>query len=391
MSKEKGSGCNERPSPLQGLSVVELGTSVAGPYAGWVLAALGARVVKVERFGKGDDIRYWGPPFWRNTSTMFHTYNRGKKSLEVDLKDAEQVSALRDWIVSDADVVLQNLRPGVVKRAGLDATTLCAINPELIYCNVRAYGDAGPLRDEPGYDPLMQAFSGLMSVTGDPRQRPVRVGTSIIDKGTGLWCVIGILTMLEQRHRTGRGGLVDTSLLETALAWMGFHVTDLEATGDVPIAEGSGVRGIAPYQAYSCSDGELVVAAANDRLFEALATVLGHPDWALDPRFSTNPERYRNLEALNAMIEPMFLGKQRSFWQEQLIKAGIPCAPLQTLDEVLKHPQVEALGLIEKNDDNEIPMVGIPLSFNNRRPPPASVAPKLGSYNDSFKKLSKGR
>lgn len=389
MSREEPPVFNEQPSLLEDLNVVEIGTSVAGPYAGWVLAALGASVTKVERFGKGDDIRFWGPPFWRDTSTMFHTYNRGKNSLEVDLRNAEQTSNLRDWIVNEADVVLQNLRPGVVKRAGLDETQLCARNPQLIYCNVRAYGDAGPMRDQPGYDPLMQAFAGLMSVTGEPGQRPVRVGTSIIDKGTGLWCVIGILTMLERRHRTGQGGVVDASLLETALAWMGFHVTDLEATGTVPVAEGSGVRGIAPYQAYSCSDADLVVAAANDRLFQELASVLGHPDWVLDPRFGTNPARYRNLKALNAMIEPIFLSKQRSFWQEKLVSVGIPCAPLQTLDEVIKHPQVKALGLIESNGKSGLSMVGLPLSFNNRRPPPASEAPKLGSYNEVFKKYRK--
>lgn len=390
MSEASTLRSEDRPSPLKGLNVVEIGTSVAGPYAGWVLAALGATVIKVERLEKGDDIRHWGPPFWHDTSTMFHTYNRGKQSLEVDLKNAEKVSELRDWIISDADIVLQNLRPGVVKRAGLDGAELCAQNSRLIYCNVRAYGDAGPLRDQPGYDPLMQAFAGLMSVTGESGQRPVRIGTSIIDKGTGLWCVIGILTMLEQRHRTGRGGLVDASLLETAVAWMGFHITDLEATGNVPIAQGSGVRGIAPYQAYSCSDGYLVVAAANDRLFDALANVLGHPDWPRDPRFSTNPERYQNLEALNALIEPIFSTKKKAFWQEQLVSAGIPCAPLQTLDEVVGHPQVEALGLVERNGENEIPMVGVPLSFNNRRPPPASAAPELGNYNDVFSKLIKG-
>jgi crotonobetainyl-CoA:carnitine CoA-transferase CaiB-like acyl-CoA transferase len=234
----------------------------------------------------------------------------------------------------------------------------------------------------------MQAFAGLMSVTGEGEERPVRVGTSIIDKGTGLWCVIGILTMLEQRHRTGQGGVVDTALLETALAWMGFHVTDLQATGKIPVAQGSGVRGIAPYQAYRCSDGYLMVAAANDRLFAALVRALGHADWSNDSRFATNPDRYRNLDALNAIMDPIFLAEPRSLWQERLSAAGVPCAPLQTLDEVVDHPQVEALGLIEKFDDDDIPMVGVPLRFNDHRPPPAAGAPELGDYNAAFKRLS---
>lgn len=378
---------NNRPQPLEGTNIVEIGTSVAGPYAGWILAALGATVTKIERLGRGDDIRQWGPPFWRETSTMFHTYNRGKKSLELDLKNPGSTDKLRKWIISEADVVLQNLKPGVVERASLDAKKLCAENPRLIYCNVRAYGDEGPLKDQPGYDPLMQAFSGLMSVTGENDEKPVRIGTSIIDKGTGLWCVIGILTMLERRHRTGRGGVVDTSLLETALGWMSFHVTDLYATGETPSAEGSGVRGIAPYQAYRCIDGYLVVAAANDRLFEALVGVLGHPDWALDPRFITNPDRYTNLEALNALMEPIFSAKEIEFWQEKLSKASVPCAPVQTLDQVVNHEQVVALGIVEKSDTDGIPMVGLPLNFDNHRPPPASNAPKLGSHNNIFESL----
>ena len=197
--------------------------------------------------------------------------------------------------------------------------------------------------------------------------------------------MIGILTMLEQRHRTGQGGVVDTALLETALAWMGFHVTDLQATGKIPVAQGSGVRGIAPYQAYRCSDGYLMVAAANDRLFAALASALGHPDWPNDLRFATNPDRYRNLDALNANMGPVFLAESRSLWQERLSAVGVPCAPLQTLDEVVNDPQVKALGLIEKFDDDDIPMVGVPLRFNERRPPPGAGAPELGDYNAAFK------
>ena len=388
MSSREKSRTQDASLPLSGIQVLEIGTSVAAPYAGWVLAALGASVTKVERPRRGDDIRYWGPPFWRGTSTMFHTFNRGKHSLELDLKNAGEVQQLRGWIARKVDVVLQNLRPGVVEKAGLDAAQLCQLNPRLVYCNVRAYGATGPLRDQPGYDPLMQAFAGLMSVTGEVGQRPVRVGTSIIDKGTGLWCVIGILTLLEQRHRTGQGGVVDTALFETALAWMGFHVTDLQATGKVPAAEGSGVRGIAPNQAYRCSDGYLVIAAANDRLFAALAGALGHSEWPGDPRFATNPDRYLNLDVLNAIMEPVFLAEPRSLWQQRLSAAGVPCAPLQTLDEVIAHPQVEALGLIEKYDDDDIPMVGVPLRFNDRHPPPAPGAPELGDYNAVFKRSS---
>ncbi len=370
--------------PLQGIRVVELGTSVAAPYGTWILASLGAEVVKVERPGKGDDARYWGPPFWEETSTMFHTYNREKRSLEVDLKDPEQVKKLRRFIADGVDVVVQNLRAGVADSVGLGDEQLTAELPRLIYCNIRAFGATGPMREQPGYDPLMQAFSGLMSVSGEQGRKPVRVGTSIVDKGAGMWCVIGVLSMLNVRQQTGRGGIVDTSLLETALAWMGFHVADFRATGEVPKPQGSGVRGIAPYQAYECADGYLVVGAANDRLFRKLAEALGHPEWPEDERFATNPDRFGNLVQLNELIEPLFRNANREHWQTMFNELGIPCAPLQQLDEVLAHEQVEALGIIQRADEGAMPLMGPPISFDGHRPPARQRAPALGEYNDTY-------
>ena len=370
--------------PLQGIRVVELGTSVAAPYGTWILASLGAEVVKVERPGKGDDARYWGPPFWEETSTMFHTYNREKRSLEVDLKDPEQVKKLRRFIANGVDVVVQNLRAGVADSVGLGAEQLTTELPGLIYCNIRAFGAAGPMREQPGYDPLMQAFSGLMSVSGEAGRKPVRVGTSIVDKGAGMWCAIGVLSMLNARQQTGRGGVVDTSLLETALAWMGFHVADFRATGKAPKPQGSGVRGIAPYQAYECADGYLVVGAANDRLFRKLAEALGHPEWPEDERFVTNPDRFGNLVQLNELLEPLFRNADREHWQTMFNELGIPCAPLQQLDEVLAHEQVEALGIIQCADEGAMPLMGPPVSFDGHRPPARHRAPALGEYNDTY-------
>ena len=370
--------------PLAGIRVLELGTSVAGPYSTWILAALGAEVIKVERPEKGDDTRYWGPPFWEDSSTMFHTYNREKRSLEVDLKNPSQVERLRKFITNGIDVVLQNLRAGVVDKIGLGADCLIKECPSLIYCNIHAFGAVGPMRDQPGYDPLMQAFSGLMSVNGEEGRPPARVGTSIVDKGTGMWSVIGILSMLEQRRRTGRGGIVDTSLLEAALAWMGFLVADYSATGENPMPQGSGVRGIAPYQAYACTDGYLLVAAANDRLFARLAQVLGHPEGTTDERFSSNPSRFRNLSSLNETLGPLFASDTREAWQSLLINEGIPCAPLQQLGEVLAHPQVAALEILQKASPDSMSLVGLPLAFNGERPPPRRDAPTLGEFGAEY-------
>lgn len=372
--------------PLTGIRVLELGSSVAAPYGAWIMGALGAEVIKVERPGPGDDARHWGPPFAHGTSTLFHTYNREKRSLVVDLKDAAEVEKLQTFIVENIDAVIQNLRPGVADRLGLGADKLLALSPRLVYCNIWAFGASGPMQSRPGYDPLMQAFGGIMSVNGAKGSTPARVGTSIVDKGTGMWCAIGILSMLQKRQHSGRGGIVDTSLLETARAWMSFHVTDFFATGVAPEAHGSGIRGIAPYQAYRCSDGYLVVAAANDRLFSKLAETLGHPEWLKDERFENNPARSRNLSALNAQLDPEFARATRAEWEMRLGKAGIPCAPMQTLDEVVVHPQVQSLGIVQTSEPHEIPMVGPPVKFDGERPPLRREAPELGEYNETFSK-----
>ena len=255
--------------PLSGIVVVELGHSVAAPAAGQILGDLGAEVVKIEKPG-GDDARKWGPPFLDGQAATFQAFNRNKRSVVCELRDPPQRARLVDFIVRKADVVLQNLRPGQVDELGLDAAALCGKKPSLVYCNVGAFGARGPLKDKPGYDPLMQAFGGIMSVTGEEGRPPVRVGPSIVDQGTALWGVVGILSALYRRRDTGKGGVVDVSLFETAAAWMGIHAAQYLGSGEIPLRHGSGQGGIAPYKAYLTKDGYLVVAAGNDALFEKL-------------------------------------------------------------------------------------------------------------------------
>jgi crotonobetainyl-CoA:carnitine CoA-transferase CaiB-like acyl-CoA transferase len=225
--------------PLSGLFVVEIGTSIAAPFGAFVLAELGAEVLKIERPGSGDDARSWGPPFFDGASPMFRAINRDKQSAVVDLKDARECNALRELIVARADVVLQNLRPGVVEGCGLDARTLRQRKPSLIYCSLSAYGASGPLRDKPGYDPLMQACGGIMSITGDAGRDPVRVGPSIVDQGCGMWAAIGILAALHRRQLTGEGCEIDGSLYETAVSWCGMHIATYNVTGTLPQPMGS--------------------------------------------------------------------------------------------------------------------------------------------------------
>ena len=376
----------EAHQPLAGVRVVELGSSVAAPYAAWLLAALGADVLKVERPGAGDDARQWGHLFPDGRSSFYEALNRDKRGITVDLKEETERVWLRRLCVCDADVVVQNLRPGTVERYGLGAAELTRENPRLVYCNLGAFGDRGPLRDQPGYDPLMQACGGIMSVTGEEGRPPVRVGTSIIDMGTGMWCAIGILAALKRRADTGKGCVVDASLYETALAWMTAHATVVQASGRSPGRQGSGVRGLAPYQAYACSDGYLVVAAPNERLFSRLAGVLGHPEWPADPRFDTNQERYRNLAALNRLIEPLFAGKPRAHWQERLEAAGVPSAPVRAAAEVLEHEQTLALDMLQSLPGDSLRLMGMPLRFDGERPPLRSTAPSLGQHDAEVKK-----
>lgn len=371
--------------PLTGIRAVELGTSVAAPYAGWILATLGADVIKVERPDGGDDARQWGRILADGSSSYFNAFNRDKRGITVDIKDAADREWLRRYCIDEADVVIQNMRPGRAAANGLGAEELTAANPRLVYCNMGAFGRTGPMKDRPGYDPLMQASGGIMSVTGEEGRPPIRVGTSIVDIGTGMWSVIGVLSALNRRHLTGQGCVVDTSLYETSLAWMGHHASTVQVSGENPDRQGSGARGMAPYQAYECSDGWLVVAAPNDRLFGRLSQVLGHPEWPDDPRFASNQDRYANLAALNERIAPILATRTRDAWRDALEAAGIPSAPVRTTLEMMDDPQTRALGILQRLDPDRPELMGAPVSFDGERPPMQRYAPTLGEHNTEVK------
>lgn len=370
--------------PLAGIRVMEFGGNIAGPSGTWILAELGAEVIKVERPGGGDDARSWGPPFWRETATVFHVINRNKKSVAVDLSNTDERERLKDYIISDVDVVLQNMRPGAIERLGLGADDLLALKAELIFCNLHAFGADGPLADRPGYDALIQAFGGIISVTGSEGDDPVRCGISVIDIGTGMWCAIGILAALNRRKDTGKGGRIDASLFETALTWMAGYIADHQVTGERPKKHGTGVRGITPYRAYDCADGQLIIAAPNDRLFETFAGVLGVSEWVTDVRFATSPARSENKDTLNPMIDQVMRAHDRAYWREKLDDAGIPNAPLQLIDEVIADPQTAALGALQATGDPAMKMMGLPLSFDRERPPLRNVAPSVGEQTEEI-------
>jgi crotonobetainyl-CoA:carnitine CoA-transferase CaiB-like acyl-CoA transferase len=366
--------------PLQHLLVVEIGGSVAAPYAAMVLSDLGARVVKVER-AVGDDARHWGPPFWEGAAAFFQALNRNKESVVCDLRSAEQAQALRAFILEQADVVVQNLRPGQVQALGLGAAELRAAKPDLVYVDMGAYGEAaGAWRERAGYDPLMQAEAGIMSVTGHEGAPPNRVGPSIIDMGTGLWAVVGVLAALLRRERQRRGAHVQVSLFETAAALMSTYVAQYLAGGVVPRKQGSGANGIAPYRAFAARDGDLVIAAGNDKLFRLLCGVLGLEDLPADPRFASNAERVRHQRELEPLLEQRIGEWPRAQLLDRLAAAGVPSAPVNDTRGLVEHPQLQALGLLQVLPDSELRAIGLPLRLDGQRPQPRRRPPRLGEH-----------
>lgn len=367
-------------SPFAGLTVIEISNSVAAPFAGQIFSELGARLIKVEK-PEGDDARGWGPPFWEGASAYFQALNRNKLSVVCDLRDPEQTERLKALILAEADIVIQNLRPGQVEKLGIDAETLLALKPSLIYCNLGAFGRQGPLKDKPGYDPLMQAFSGIMSTTGEPGRPSVRVGASLVDMGTGMWAVIGSLGALLERQQTGKGRVVDVSLFETASCWVSLMASQYLASGELAQRQGSGASGIVPYKGYVTSDGEVVIAAGSDKLFRKLTAVLNRPEWATDPRFVDNPNRVKNQIILYGLIEPLIAQQSTDYWVDVLETQGIPCSPVNNLAQMLDHPQTAAMGLVQDVPGTAMKFIGLPLSFDGQRPTPKSAPPKLGEHN----------
>ncbi|MDQ0382477.1 CaiB/BaiF CoA transferase family protein [Amycolatopsis thermophila] len=370
-----------RELPLTGIVVVELSDSASAPFAGKILAELGAEVWKVER-PTGDSARGWGPSQWKGDGAAFHALNRGRRYLSLDIKDREQLTTLHRLIAERADVFLHNLRPGTAARYGLDAESLRVTKPELIHCEIGAFGKAGPLRELPGYDPLMQAFSGIMDVTGEEDGEPVRAGVSIVDFGTGMWAVIGVLAALHRRHVKHTGANVDASLLETAIAWMSVGIAGYEADGNPGGRHGSGVAFIVPHRAFATADGALVVSCANDALFARLCAALDRPEWAGDPRFATNAARLANRAEIDRLIGERLATGTRAQWRHRLEAAGIPCAPVQTTAELVAHEQTRELGIIGAPEPGEIGVVGLPLSFDGLRPPPLHAVREVGADND---------
>ena len=365
--------------PLNGIKVVEIAQNISGPFAAEILANLGADVVKVERPEGGDDARFWGPPLTADASHLFHAINYNKRGVTVDLRDPAAIGWLKGHL-DGCDVLVQNLRPGVMQELGLDAEALSARNPRLIYCSLWAFGNKGPMKMQPGYEPIVQAFSGMFSVNGAPDAPPTRVGLQVLDMGTGMWTALGCIAALYRREITGKGCVVDASLFETALAWLSISLGNYKTTGTLPTRHRSGSARNIISPAFETKDGEVVVAAANDRLFAKFAAAAGRPEWNADPRYQTNARRIEHQDVLLPQLEALMRTRTRAEWVACLEAAGVPCTPINTLADVAQAPQTAAVEMLHAIAGLG-EFVRMPLRFDGERPPIRCAAPRLGEHN----------
>ena len=362
--------------PLAGLKILELARILAGPWAGQLLADLGAEVIKVERPGAGDDTRGWGPPFAADgAAAYFHSCNRGKTSLVADLETEAGRAVVRD-LAREADVLIENFKVGGLARHGLDYPALSAINPRLIYCSITGFGQDGPYAARAGYDFIIQGMGGIMDLTGEPAGEPQKTGVAFADIFTGLYASTAILAALRGREATGAGCHIDMALLDCQVAVLANQAMNYLVSGDVPHRLGNAHPNIAPYQTFAVADGYLIVAVGNDAQFRRLCGVLGQPELACDPRFATNAGRVGEREALIAALAPALAARRRDDLIAALSAAGIPAGPINDVAEVFADPQVVARGL--RIECGGLPGVASPIVIDGRRQVSLRPSPPLG-------------
>jgi crotonobetainyl-CoA:carnitine CoA-transferase CaiB-like acyl-CoA transferase len=367
---------------LEGLRVIDLTRNLAGPFCTMLLGDLGADVVKIEAPGRGDDTRAWTPPAWGGESAVYLAANRNKRSLAVDLDD-EQGRRIVQALATRADIVVESFRPGSLAKRGLDYPSIAAVNDRVVYCSITAYGSEGPKRDLPGYDPVLQAESGIMDLTGRPDEPPVRLGIGAVDLGTALWATIAIQAALTVRQATGRGTHVQASLFETSSWWLSYLLAGYLGSGEVPRRRGSAAPFVAPYEVFSTADRDLLLAVGNDGLFRTLVKVLEMPELAENDAYRTNTDRVANREALHDLLQTRFTERTATEWQGTLQAQGIPCSPVRTVADLAADPQLDALGLlaaIPRADIPDLRLVDVPFSMDLERATHRYPPPRLGEH-----------
>lgn len=366
---------------LVGLRVIEISTSVAGPLVGEILGDLGAEVVKIEQIGKGDDTRKWAPPSWNGESVTFMSLNRNKKSLELDYKDARGKEILAK-LVQSADVWVQNLRPGALAKAGFSTEELRELNPRLIVCDISGFGPTGPKANDAAYDPLLQAYSGIVSMMDPVDGSPVRVPLSILDRGSAMWSVIGIFDALRRRDQTGQGSHVETSLLQTAMSWVNVQLLSAIAGNEKRKSLGSGHDGVVPYGAFPVQDGHVFLSAGNQTLWERFCKATGAEELITRDGFGSNPERAGNRPVVIAAVNEVTMRFDSATLLDLLKAAGVPASAVNTVEEMASDPQVAATGIVERVEHpfiDEYSVVNLPITFDGHYPAHQSIAPMLGA------------
>jgi crotonobetainyl-CoA:carnitine CoA-transferase CaiB-like acyl-CoA transferase len=370
--------------PLQGLRVIELARVLAGPWAGQLLADLGAEVIKIERPGTGDDTRAWGPPFVADderSAAYFHGCNRGKASLAIDLEDPDGQARIRE-LAATADVLIENFKVGGLKKYGLDPECLAALNPRLIICSITGFGQTGPYARRAGYDFMVQGLGGIMDLTGEPDGQPQKIGVAFADIFTGVYAATAILAALRGRESSGRGAPIDMALLDTQVAVLANQAMNYLVSGEVPHRLGNRHPNIAPYQTFAVADGYVIVAVGNDRQFRSFCDLLGLTILADDPRFATNSARVRNRDVLEAHLSPPLALHRRDSLLSTLAAAGVPAGPINDLKQVFADPQVIARGMQLELDG--VPSVASPIVIDGKRQVADRGSPALDQDRNSL-------
>ena len=381
----KGTSAGGAFAPLEGIRVLDFSKVLAGPLCTQYLGFLGADVIKIEPCQGGDDTRLW-PPFEGGEGTIFLAVNRNKRSLALDLKSAEGLDICKR-LAQQADVVIESFGPGVAERLGVGYEALKTLNPCLVYCSISGYGTRGPMKEGKGYDLIAQAFTGMISITGEPDGPLVRSTFSPVDQGTGLHSVIGIMGALMQRSRTGVGTKLETSLFDTAVSFLGYFLQGYWQRGTEPVRPGSGHESLCPYQAFDTKDKPMILGVANDALWKAFCEVANAPDLAQDRRFSTGADRVRNRGETVGIVSRIMRSRSREDWMRLLEARGIPCSPVHTLGELAQHPHTQASDMIQhyRNDENrDLNCVTAPLRLDGERPLMRMRPPRLGQDSEAI-------
>lgn len=371
---------------LENIRILDLSRVLAGPFCTMILGDLGAEVIKVEAPGGSDDTRTWGPPFKNGISAYYACTNRNKKSITIDLKSTKGIQKIKQ-LANESDVIINNFKTGTMERFGLSYETIANINPKIVYCSITGFGETGPYKDMPGYDFIIQAMSGLMSITGDEASGPQKLGVAITDILTGLYAVIGIQAALLERTRSGKGQKLDLSLYDSAVSSLVNIGSNYLMSGEIPTRLGNKHANIVPYQTFTTKDGKMVIAVGNDRQFTSLCEILGTPEYAKDERFKTNPNRVKYRDTLIPLLQEVFLTEETAYWQKLCQENNIPCGPIQHLEQVRNDPQLQARDMfvsVEHPVAGEIELIGSPLKLSRTPVEMRHHPPEIGEHNEEF-------